>query len=303
MSSSSSFGLCVLVTLIGAARSEDDCAQRLGRAADDETSLLSIHHEMKSRIKANADSKLADVQEAEGRASDGMNLLRDLSETEQAQFLMAANEYATQKGSWSFETSENETAPDNKFDASKAMTFDTRIGDRSFTGASEMHTKIGPLHVHPFNLAVYFDDKSHLWGKKNTISDLKKNPHTATIVFKTTQVLPTWMPLMAIKAFMRSLVMPFVKEEHATDADVNALLDLQFGGRYAGRPPLGTITVVRMDQDGLDVNIAGQHAGRHNSTKITRAAVDMCVDSTSPVPGLSDKILKSLASGLGKVHQ
>eukprot|EP00747_Dinoflagellata_sp_TGD_P127051 gnl/TRDRNA2_/TRDRNA2_174354_c0_seq6.p1 gnl/TRDRNA2_/TRDRNA2_174354_c0~~gnl/TRDRNA2_/TRDRNA2_174354_c0_seq6.p1 ORF type:complete len:301 (-),score=41.52 gnl/TRDRNA2_/TRDRNA2_174354_c0_seq6:122-1024(-) len=300
MSSSSSFGLCVLVTLIGAARSEDDCAQPLGRVADDEMSLLSIHHEMKSRVKANTDSKPVDgVQEDAGQASDGMDFLGDLSKTERAQFLMAANEYANRTGSWVLSTNDNVT----KWDASKAMTFDTRIGDRSFTGASEMHTKIGPLHVHPFNLAVYFDDKSHLWGKKNTISDLKKNPHTATIVFKTTQVLPTWMPLMAIKAFMRSLVMPFVKEEHATDADVNALLDLQFGGRYAGRPPLGTITVVRMDQDGLDVNIAGQHAGRHNSTKITRAAVDMCVDSTSPVPGLSDKILKSLASGLGKVHQ
>lgn len=271
--------LALLVVDAGALRM---CFTKTGCEASgsiDETSLL----QTKKAGTPSTESVAPSGQR--GHSAAAQNHLRELSKSETAEFLMEANDMIAQ-GKWGLSMPKVTTS-----------TFDSKVGDRSFVAAAQLNTKIGPLAVHPFDLAFYIEKSSPLWGKQNTIEDLKNNAHTATVLFKTTQVLPTFIPLTTVKTVVKDMVMPYVKAEGLAGEHADALMALQFSGSYKGKPPLGSVTTVTLDAAGAAVNIAGESVGRLDNPAMSRAAVGMCVSKDSPVPGFSDSILARLAQG------
>eukprot|EP00747_Dinoflagellata_sp_TGD_P162078 gnl/TRDRNA2_/TRDRNA2_179274_c0_seq1.p1 gnl/TRDRNA2_/TRDRNA2_179274_c0~~gnl/TRDRNA2_/TRDRNA2_179274_c0_seq1.p1 ORF type:complete len:292 (+),score=56.46 gnl/TRDRNA2_/TRDRNA2_179274_c0_seq1:76-951(+) len=285
---------CLLIAtmIVGTTAVNERNAALMTRGLDDESadevSLLSVKlHDVKRHNEATAASSSPDAAGTRGHTSISEKHLQFLSHAEKAAFLMEANDQIS-RGVWTIGSLLG-TAETSKFEDS--------VGNRKFVAAAQVHTKIGPLQVHPYDLAVYMDPSSPLWGKANTVDDLKKNSHLATIVFKTTQVVPSFIPLTAIKTVVRDMVMPYCQLEGTPPESLDALMALQFSGKHQGRPPLGSITTVQLDEQGGKVDIAGEAAGRFNSPSLTRAAISMCVAKDSPVPGLSDAMLSRLARG------
>eukprot|EP00747_Dinoflagellata_sp_TGD_P182525 gnl/TRDRNA2_/TRDRNA2_36812_c0_seq1.p1 gnl/TRDRNA2_/TRDRNA2_36812_c0~~gnl/TRDRNA2_/TRDRNA2_36812_c0_seq1.p1 ORF type:complete len:312 (+),score=61.71 gnl/TRDRNA2_/TRDRNA2_36812_c0_seq1:53-988(+) len=165
-------------------------------------------------------------------------------------------------------------------------------GRTKLAEAPLVYTLLG-VNYHPYDVGVYLKDDSRLWGQPSIdLQNVANNVEAIAVVFKTTEKIP--MPLETVKQELKNVIMPFIQIAHATEADADTFLQLQFGERS----PIGTFLTITCDNSGGQIYVAHNFKGRVNSYKFFQAMVYYVASTTGPLNALGNSAVLRLRKGL-----
>eukprot|EP00747_Dinoflagellata_sp_TGD_P039477 gnl/TRDRNA2_/TRDRNA2_140290_c1_seq1.p1 gnl/TRDRNA2_/TRDRNA2_140290_c1~~gnl/TRDRNA2_/TRDRNA2_140290_c1_seq1.p1 ORF type:complete len:611 (-),score=81.18 gnl/TRDRNA2_/TRDRNA2_140290_c1_seq1:109-1707(-) len=168
------------------------------------------------------------------------------------------------------------------------------LGHRFLVASLQKRVDIGSREIHPYDVALYLDGSSPLWGRRNRIEDLINHaPEHTTIQYKSTSDPPAeTIPLEEMKRLAKERILPRVLAVGGSEVDAESFVALQFD--RGGSVPRGTISTFDFDRDGVSVSIGGSQMGRVNSPALARALVPMYLDVESHFPDLRDTYARNL---------
>eukprot|EP00747_Dinoflagellata_sp_TGD_P165110 gnl/TRDRNA2_/TRDRNA2_185965_c0_seq1.p1 gnl/TRDRNA2_/TRDRNA2_185965_c0~~gnl/TRDRNA2_/TRDRNA2_185965_c0_seq1.p1 ORF type:complete len:312 (+),score=55.88 gnl/TRDRNA2_/TRDRNA2_185965_c0_seq1:61-996(+) len=159
----------------------------------------------------------------------------------------------------------------------------------------------GEIVFHPFDLALYLEKNSTLWGRapnpgaKDVImnfalsnsEEIVQHVPSATIVLKTVQEFPKLLPARMITGYLREAMLPFLSDvPTANEAGLDKFLNLVVTGKEASR---NTLMAFSFGDNGLQVDVSGQRFNFDNPDFVAMAkdifskAIEVVMGEDSPV--------------------
>eukprot|EP00747_Dinoflagellata_sp_TGD_P165871 gnl/TRDRNA2_/TRDRNA2_187832_c0_seq1.p1 gnl/TRDRNA2_/TRDRNA2_187832_c0~~gnl/TRDRNA2_/TRDRNA2_187832_c0_seq1.p1 ORF type:complete len:277 (-),score=48.71 gnl/TRDRNA2_/TRDRNA2_187832_c0_seq1:186-1016(-) len=169
--------------------------------------------------------------------------------------------------------------------------FPPMLGQRAFVGSGPQSDRLLWTVIHPWDVAVYLDVTSPLWGKTNSFEDIiaELSSH-GTLYLRQRMEIPPLLPVTLLRAEMKRRI-----SESVEPGVAERLVDMMTWGKSS--MPKGTVTVYELDESGMSVSINGERRGRIDHSKLNKEAARMYASPISSVRGLGQAIIERLKNG------